>query len=115
MAFASIFGTLTEICTKAGRSGLVLEAAQALARDRGYQVGLLGFAHELSRCIHPSGGCSAVQQGAAFCTPSRIQHVDVCKPQAFLEDKKSGKKALAFIPLEESAAAEQLCLAVVTW
>ena len=42
VAFASMFGTLLEICAKAGRSSGVVEAAQGLARDRGYQAGPVG-------------------------------------------------------------------------
>ncbi|CAE7546222.1 Prune1 [Symbiodinium pilosum] len=73
VAFASIFGTITEICAKAGRPSGVVEAGQALARDRGYQAVILLFS----------------------------------------KDKALGKKALAFIPLDKCAEAEDLCSVIV--
>ncbi|CAE7397805.1 Prune1 [Symbiodinium natans] len=72
VAFASMFGTLLEICAKAGRSSGVVEAAQGLARDRGYQAMILLFSKDsasgkkalalipVEECVEAQELCSAI-------------------------------------------------------
>ncbi|CAJ1380525.1 unnamed protein product [Effrenium voratum] len=68
VAVASFFGTLTDVCSKAGKSDEIVAIAQALARNRGYEAVILLFSKDKA----------LAQKRALAFVPSSDAAADLC-------------------------------------